>query len=234
MIYSHIVYAIQVWGSANVSELDKILILQKKAVRMMSFKDQYPQIPGPRNPSDPIFVELGILKIQDVFKLQVSKFIYDCLTSNTPSIFRDWFILNHKVHIYNTTSNTIINMNSNFEVESVSETNILHTQCSKLVNYGAKMLKVSGPFLWNSLPDYIRNSKTVFTLKSSLKKYFIGQYETDLSVSGYYYVSKLSLCYMKITISKMQIFHIPPFLPSRLLQVRNISNDGMKIKIFKK
>ena len=129
---------------------------------------------------------------------------------------------------------TIINMNNNFEVESVSETNILHTQCSKLVNYGAKMLKVSGPFLWNSLPDYIRNSKTVFTLKSSLKKYFIGQYETDLSVSGYYYVSKLSLCYMKITISKMQIFHIPPFLPSRLLQVRNISNDGMKIKIFKK
>ena len=203
LIYSHIVYAIQVWGSANVSELDKILILQKKAVRMMTYKDQYPQIPGPRNPSDPIFNELGVLKVQDVFKLQVSKFIYDCLSSNTSSIFWDWFILNHMVHSYNTTSNTIVNMNSKFEVESVSETNILHTQCSKLVNYGAKRLKVAGPFLWNSLPGYIRNSKSVFTLKSSLKKFFIGQYETVIPVSGYYYVSKLSLCYMKITISKM-------------------------------
>ena len=124
-------------------------------------------------------------------------------------------------------------MNNNFEVESVSETNILHTQCSKLVNYGAKMLKVAGLFLWNSLPEYIRNSKSVFTLKSSLKNFFIGQYETDLKVSGYYYVSKLSLCYMKITISKMQTFYIPPYLPSRLPQVRNTSNDGLKIKIFR-
>ena len=70
LIYSHIVYAIQVWGSANATELDKILILQKKAVRMMTYKDQYPQIPGPRNPSDPIFAELCILKVQDVFKLK--------------------------------------------------------------------------------------------------------------------------------------------------------------------
>ena len=155
----------------------------------MTYKDQYPQIPGPRNPSDPIFVELGILKVKDVFKLQVSKFIYDSLSFNTPSIFWNWFILNHTLHTYNTTSNTNIKMNNNFEVESVSETNILHTQYSKLVNYGAKMLKVAGPFLWNSLPENIRNSKTVFTLKSSLKKLFISRYETDISVSGYYYVT---------------------------------------------
>ena len=107
-------------------------------------------------------------------------------------------------------------MNNNFEVESVSETNILHTQCSKLVNYGAKLLKVAGPFLWNSLPEYIRNSKTVFTLKSNLKKFFISKYETNISVSGYYYVSKMSLCCMKLTMRKMQTFFIPPHLPSRL------------------
>ena len=55
LIYSHIVYAIQVWGSANDTELDKILILQKKAVRMMLYKDQYPQLPGPLNPTNPLF-----------------------------------------------------------------------------------------------------------------------------------------------------------------------------------
>ena len=230
LIYSHIVYAIQVCGSANVTELDKILILQKKAVRMMTYKDQYPQISSPLNPSDPIFVDLGILKVQDVFRLQVSKFIYDCLSNNTPSIFWDWFTLNSMMHTYNTISNTVIDMDKEFEVISISETYILHTQCSKLVNYGAKLLKVAGPLLWNSLPENIRKSSSVFTLKSNLKKFFINQYETDLSVSGYYYVSKLSLDCMKITITKMHTFYIPPYLPSRL-KVCNISDDGMKIKI---
>ena len=109
LIYSHIVYAIQVWGSASNTELDNILILQKKAVRMMVYKDQYPQIPGPLNPSNPIFLELGILKIQDVFKFQVIRFIYDCLTSNTPSIFWNWFTLNRSVHKHNTKSHRCSN-----------------------------------------------------------------------------------------------------------------------------
>ena len=42
----------------------------------MLYKDQYPQLPGPLNPTNPLFLELGILKIYDVFKLQVTKFIF--------------------------------------------------------------------------------------------------------------------------------------------------------------
>ena len=68
-------------------------------------------------------------------------------------------------------------MNNNFEIESISETNILHTQGSRLVNYGAKLLKVAGPILWNSLPTHIRNTKSVFSFKFHLKKFLIDQYE---------------------------------------------------------
>ena len=39
LIYSHIVYAIEVWGSAFKTELDKILILQKRAIRLMIYND---------------------------------------------------------------------------------------------------------------------------------------------------------------------------------------------------
>ena len=232
LIYSHIVYAIQVWGSANDSQLDKILILQKKAVRMMSYKDQYPPLRGPLNPADPIFFELGILKVHDVFKLQVSKFIYNCLSFNTPENFWGWFNPNHTVHNYNTISNSIVNMNvnDNLEVEvNVTETNILHTQCSNLVNYGAKKLKVAGVILWNNLPECIRNSQSAFTLKRDLKKHLIEFYDkTSYEVYGCYYVSKLSLDFMKMTVSKMQTFFVPPFLPAQL-QVHNM--DGIKIVI---
>ena len=164
LIYSHIVYAIQVWGSASDSNLKKILTLQKKAVRMMTFTDQFPKIPGRLNPTNPLFLKLGILKIQDVFKMQVSKFIFDCLSFSTPSIFWDWFTLNHTVHNFDTRSNCYVNVNvhNHFEIDSVTETYTLHTQCSKLVNYGAKLLKVAGPLLWNSLPQYVRNVQSVF------------------------------------------------------------------------
>ena len=123
-------------------------------------------------------------------------------------------------------------MKDNFEVESVSEGNILHTQFSKLVNYGAKLLKVAGPLLWNNLPDYIRNSESLFKLKSNLKKLFLEQYVTTPEpLSGHYYVSKMSLCCMKLTFSKMHTFFVPPYLPSKQCYVRKLSLCYMKITI---
>ena len=208
-----IIYAILVWGSANDTELEKILILQKKAVRMMLFKDQYPQIPGPLNPSDPLFTELGILKIHDVFKLHVSKFIYDCLSHSTPSMFWNWFMYNFHIHSYNTTSNSTINMKNYFEIDSVIQTNILHTQCSNLVNYGAKMIKVAGPLLWNSLPEYIRNSESICIFKFNLKKFLLGLYIYSSATFWSLLYQQTIYDFMKITVSKMHTFFVPAFVP---------------------
>ena len=65
LVCSHI-YAIEVWGSAFKTELDKILILQKRAMRLMTFNDVFPAIPGPLSPTDPIFVKLKHLKVQGI------------------------------------------------------------------------------------------------------------------------------------------------------------------------
>ena len=79
--------------------------------------------------------------------------------------------MTHTVHNYNTVSCTTINMKNHFEIDNISETNILHTKRSRLVNYGAKLLKVAGPILWNSLPSNIRNAVTVYSLKYYSLKY---------------------------------------------------------------
>ena len=39
LIYSHIIYAIEAWGSACKAELNKILTLQKRAMRLMTYND---------------------------------------------------------------------------------------------------------------------------------------------------------------------------------------------------
>ena len=74
LVYSHIVYAIEVWGSAFKTDITKILVLQKRALRLMTFNDNFLAIPGPLVASNPIFSHLKILKVTDVFKLQLSLF----------------------------------------------------------------------------------------------------------------------------------------------------------------
>ena len=65
LIYSHIIYAIEVWGSAFKTELDKILILQKRAIMLKTYNDVFPLNPGPPNPSDPILIILNFFKVDD-------------------------------------------------------------------------------------------------------------------------------------------------------------------------
>ena len=58
--------------------------------------------------SDPLFFKLEILKIQDLFKLKIAKFIYKCLNKNTPINFQNWFTLATQTHNYNTRSKFIV------------------------------------------------------------------------------------------------------------------------------
>ena len=105
LIYSHIIYAIEAWGSACKTELDKIFILQKRAMRLMT-SDKYSTVYGPLISSDPIFIELEMLKVS--YKYQVSKLIFKCINKMAPVNFHNWFKINHERHGYSTRSNIIL------------------------------------------------------------------------------------------------------------------------------
>ena len=169
LLYPHLVYAVQVWGSACDSEMNKILVLQKRALRVITFKNNLPLIPGPLFLSNPLFYEMDILKIYDVFKLQVSKFIFDCIHLNTPSIFHNWFTLNYTVHNYNTRSTF-------FDIENLLNSNNLFIINARTTHYGLKLLKVSGPKIWNSIPKQMRNVQSVNSFKLLFKKHLLAQY----------------------------------------------------------
>ena len=90
----HLVYGIQVWGSACDTLIGSIQVLQKRVVRLITYHDQFPLIPG-LLPTSPLFAKLGLLKLKDIFSLQFSIFIHKCLYLQTSDNFNDWFILNH-------------------------------------------------------------------------------------------------------------------------------------------
>ena len=169
LLYPHLVYATQVWGSACATEMNKILVLQKRALRIITFNDTLPPVPGPLQPSTPLFYKLDILKIYDVFKRQLAKFISNCIHLNVPSIFHNWFKLNHNVHNYNTRSTFS-------DIGNALNSNNIFIINARTTHYGLKLIKVSGPKIWNCIPKQIRDSKSVNSFKLLLKKHLITQY----------------------------------------------------------
>ena len=160
------VYAIQVWGSACASEINKIqvyTVLQKRVLRIITYKDTLPSVPGPLHHTDPLFLKLEILKVYDVFKLQPSKFIFNCLHLYTPINFHDWFTLNHTIHNYNTIPNF-------FDIDKDINSSNLFVINAKTTHYVLKLLKVSGPKIWNSIPKHIRKKQSIFTFLQILSQ----------------------------------------------------------------
>ena len=179
IVYSHLSYGVEAWGSACASDLDKILILQKKAVRILT-GNRYFQIYGettPLPPSEPLFKTLETLKFEDIFKVSIAKFVYSTLAHETPAVFWDWFTYSHLIHNHATTSSTQINRTHFFDAGTVVNTRYLFTKQSHLVNYGGKMIQVYGPILWNSLPKEIHESCSLPTFKDNVKRYFLSKYD---------------------------------------------------------
>ena len=67
---SNLLYGSQLWGQASETVVKMISILQKKSVRIMTFSDF-------KAHSNPIFIELKILKVED------SIHVINCLLSMT-------------------------------------------------------------------------------------------------------------------------------------------------------
>ena len=168
LVYSHLIYAIEVWGSSDVTHLNRLLLLQKRVVRLISFNDKR-QNDYSFPPSNPLFFKLEILKIQDIFKLKISKFIFNCLNKNNPINFHDWYKLTTVTNTHNTRSKFI---NINYLVT----TRTLFIPIAKTTKYGLKLLKVLGPKIWNSLPPLLRINESLDNFIKKLKINLINIY----------------------------------------------------------
>ena len=64
-------------------------------MRLLTFNDVYPSIPGPVTPTAPIFAKLNALKVDDISNHQVSKFVFKCIYRLSPEQFHDY--TNHEI-----------------------------------------------------------------------------------------------------------------------------------------
>ena len=187
-MYSHLSYGIEAWGSAAKTNLNKINVLQNKAVRIMSgvqYFQVYGQEPGPLPSSEPLYKKLEILKLEDIFKLNIAKFVYSTLTFQSPNNFHEWFSYDHEIHSHSTRSAAEITREGYFDVGIANQTYTLHTKSSKN-NYGVNMIQKSGPIIWNSIPEHIQDSTSISSFKYQLKKFLFSKYDIDNASNNIY------------------------------------------------
>ena len=69
LVQPYFVYCNIVWGGASQSALYRLTCLQKRPLRMITFSEY-------RAPSNSLFCRLGILKLYDLYKMNVLIFMY--------------------------------------------------------------------------------------------------------------------------------------------------------------
>ena len=103
---SYLSYCCLVWAQ-NRGTIQRIVILQKKAVRIINFQ--------PRNShTSPLFKQNFILKFQDKICLENILFVSKSLNNLTLSVFSTWFSFSSDQHNYGTSSSTQGNLTKLF------------------------------------------------------------------------------------------------------------------------
>ena len=139
MIYPYLTYGIVLWGSTFQCLVNKLNVVQKKAIRCIDCADY-------KAHSSPIFSKLAILKIVDIYKLHVTKVILAHIRNELPPALQNTFHLDNDTHLYNTRQN-----DNKYRIKSriwrtvVASQSILH----------------NGPKIWNALESklYINKNK---------------------------------------------------------------------------
>ena len=155
MVYSTLIkpflsYCCILWGGASVTSLNKIHVLQKRALRIITKSPL-------RAPSNPLFVALNLLHIYDIYKLQVSLFMYNVKHRLLPFSCLRYCVENTlKYHATRSVSYfTLINFRTNIRKRSIA---------------------VYGPRLWSLLPVAIQESLNVYSFKKMVTTYFHTNY----------------------------------------------------------
>ena len=159
IVYPFLLYGIGVWGNCAKSFLTPLFLQQKKFVRMATYNDSYPETPGPLAHSLPLFKQLELLTIFDIFRLQLGKITYDNINDIGPKLFN--LKLASQVHSIGT---------------KYSKSGNYHINYRRTKAYGTKALKNEAISLWPQLPSELQNSPSRNSFKNNYKNYLISKY----------------------------------------------------------
>ena len=128
LVKSHLCYSLINWGSAGVTALRSLKVLQNRAIRFISRSDRYHRL-------DLDYVNLRILKLEDLYQHSVSKFMHQYHNNLLPPYFNNFFVA----------------PNSDSRLRPRHRN--IHCRKSSM----KKSIRFVGPNLWSEIPLSIKN-----------------------------------------------------------------------------
>jgi hypothetical protein len=151
LIHPHLSYGIIHWEKAPASKLKRVIVQQKKAIRIINGCNYNAH-------TNILFKQNKILKIHEIYELQLAVIMYKHSRALLPYPLLQLFIPHNKFHNYNTRNR-----------------NNPHVPRHKL-EVGKRSIAHMGPLIWNSIPNQIRTIKTLFSFKRVIKTTLLDKY----------------------------------------------------------
>ena len=149
IVYSQLMYGITSWGNSAAKFTNKVQIQQNYIIKIIT------KVPFFKTKLLPLYRELKILKIHNIYKLEVLKIMFKIKEKLLPNCFCDFFHSPSDTQLYPTRHATSVN----FSV----------MRCSK--SFTQRSIRCEGPKLWNALPiDIKTNSKSIYSFSNRVKE----------------------------------------------------------------
>ena len=151
LFYPHIQYCISAWGGAANCYLKPIVCMQKRVIRYVC------RVPA-LTTTNPLFIKTGVLKLNDVYRLQICKLMRNTITGF--DVDHNRFTLASSAHSHNTR----FSKKKNFITERPR------------TRLGLNCFKYLGPKFWSSVPETFKNLKKD-CFKVNYKNFLLSNYK---------------------------------------------------------
>ena len=99
LVFPYLTFGLSAWGQAAQLHLNKLLLLQKRAIRFMNFSK-------PRTHAVPLFISYKILPTNMLYFETMSTLIYDISNNSAPQNISRLFRKSNLIHPYKTRSSS--------------------------------------------------------------------------------------------------------------------------------
>ena len=149
LVQPYLTYCVEVWGNTYQSNLQPIVIIQKKALRIIHKV-------GYRDHTNGLFLRSKILKFVDLVDFKTAQIVYQArnqrLPANVQKLFRD--------------------REGKYSLRR--ELNLKHL--GSRINLKSMCITVKGVSLWNHLPEEIQRCKNIIQFKIMYKQIILDKY----------------------------------------------------------
>ena len=128
-----VAFYIIAWSNTYQTTLQPLFILQKKALRIITF-------PSCNEHSSPLFKDINVVKLSDIIGFQLAVLMYKFHNNLLPSVFDPYFNSFRMLHNHNTR----ISSKMTYVIPTVR------------ANYGTFTIGFKGAKVWNDISDDIK------------------------------------------------------------------------------